>query len=287
MISTGWGAPGAFLAGFNPAEAATRYSSAIHVWSWSTQSLVQTLELGDAGRIPLEVRFLHEPTAATAYVGAALSSNLLRVSPAGGAAADGGNKGGGQWAAEVAFAQPWTPVTGWALPEMPPLITDLLISLDDRWLILSNWLRGDLVLLDISDRAAPRLASRLWLGGSIVKGEGVVVTGGEFAGDAQPARPAVKGVPLQGGPQMIQLSLDGRRLYVTNSLFSSWDRQFYPELARRGSQLVRVLVDGDAGTLALDPTFLVDFGAEPGGAALAHEIRFPEGDCTSDIWLKA
>ncbi len=31
---------------------------------------------------------------------------------------------------------------------------------------------------------------------------------------------AVNGVPLQGGPQMVQLSLDGRRLYVTNSLIS-------------------------------------------------------------------
>jgi len=31
---------------------------------------------------------------------------------------------------------------------------------------------------------------------------------------------------------MIQLSLDGRRLYVTTSLYSAWDRQFYPDLVR-------------------------------------------------------
>lgn len=29
---------------------------------------------------------------------------------------------------------------------------------------------------------------------------------------------------------MIQLSLDGQRLYVTTSLYSAWDRQFYPDL---------------------------------------------------------
>ena len=29
---------------------------------------------------------------------------------------------------------------------------------------------------------------------------------------------------------MIQLSLDGKRLYVTTSLFSTWDNQFYPEI---------------------------------------------------------
>jgi selenium-binding protein 1 len=29
---------------------------------------------------------------------------------------------------------------------------------------------------------------------------------------------------------MLQLSMDGRHLYVTNSLFSTWDNQFYPHL---------------------------------------------------------
>jgi methanethiol oxidase len=31
------------------------------------------------------------------------------------------------------------------------------------------------------------------------------------------------------------LSLDGKRLYVTSSLFSTWDNQFYPDLAKKGS----------------------------------------------------
>ena len=31
---------------------------------------------------------------------------------------------------------------------------------------------------------------------------------------------------------MIQLSLDGKRLYVTTSLYSAWDRQFYPDLVK-------------------------------------------------------
>ena len=29
---------------------------------------------------------------------------------------------------------------------------------------------------------------------------------------------------------MLQLSLDGKRLYVTNSLYRAWDKQFYPQL---------------------------------------------------------
>lgn len=31
---------------------------------------------------------------------------------------------------------------------------------------------------------------------------------------------------------MLQLSLDGLRLYVTTSLYSGWDKQFYPDMIR-------------------------------------------------------
>lgn len=84
---------------------------------------------------------------------------------------------------------------------------------------------------------------------------------------------------------MIQLSLDGKRLYVTNSLFSPWDNQFYPGLAKKGAQLILVEVDVEKGGLTLNTDFLVDFGDFPEGPALAHETRYPGGDCSSDIWL--
>jgi selenium-binding protein 1 len=84
---------------------------------------------------------------------------------------------------------------------------------------------------------------------------------------------------------MLQLSLDGRRLYVTNSLFSKWDEQFYPDIARLGSFLIVVNCDTERGGLTLDDRFLVDFGREPAGPARAHEIHFPNGDSTSDIWV--
>ncbi|GIX80143.1 selenium-binding protein 3, partial [Caerostris extrusa] len=98
----------------------------------------------------------------------------------------------------------------------------------------------------------------------------------------QPERPSVKGIPVRGGPQMLQLSLDGKRLYVTNSLFSAWDKQFYPENVEKGSMMLLVHVNTDSGGMSLDQNFLVDFGQE--GNVLAHEMRFPTGDCTSDIW---
>ena len=57
-----------------------------------------------------------------------------------------------------------------------------------------------------------------------------VIEDSELSG--QPEQCYVKGKRVQGGPQMIQLSLDGKRLYVTTSLYSVWDNQFYPDLAK-------------------------------------------------------
>ena len=38
----------------------------------------------------------------------------------------------------------------------------------------------------------------------------------------------------------IHCRLDGKRLYVTNSLFSPWDKQFYPEMEQKGGYLLQV-----------------------------------------------
>jgi len=165
---------------------------------------------------------------------------------------------------------------------MPGLITDLLLSLDDRFLYFVNWLHGDIRQYDVTDPSHPKMVGQLFVGGSIRRDGPVKVTD---SSTPQPEIPQVKGRPLLGGPQMIQLSLDGKRLYVTNSLFSSWDAQFYPSLVSQGSHLMQIDVDSEKGGLSINQDFLVDFGQEPDGPVLAHEVRYPGGDCTSDIWL--
>ena len=49
--------------------------------------------------------------------------------------------------------------------------------------------------------------------------------------------------------------------------------------------MLQIDVDTEKGGLKLNPNFLVDCGKEPLGPALAHELRYPGGDCSSDIWL--
>lgn len=44
-------------------------------------------------------------------------------------------------------------------------------------------------------------------------------------------------------------------------------------------------VDTENGGLTLNEDFLVDFSNEPYGPTVPHEMRYPGGDCTSDIWL--
>jgi selenium-binding protein 1 len=47
---------------------------------------------------------------------------------------------------------------------------------------------------------------------------------------------------------------------------------------------MQVDCDTRNGGLKINHDFFVDFGKEPKGPARAHEMRYPGGDCTSDIW---
>jgi len=273
MISSEWGEPNAFKGGFNPQHVADgKYGHSLHVWNWKEREHIQTIDLGNEGLIPLELRFLHNPDRSEGFVGAALSSNIFRFF-----------KDGSLWKAEKVISVEPYDVEGWALPSIPGLITDLLVSLDDRFLYFSNWLHGDIRQYDVSDPRNPKLVGQVFIGGSIRKGGPVKILGNKSG--SEPTIPQVKGHTLFGGPQMIQLSLDGKRLYVSNSLFSSWDKQFYPDLASNGSYILQIDVDTEKGGLKINENFYVDYSNEPGGPALAHEIRYPGGDCTSDIWL--
>lgn len=275
LISTEWGAPNAFRTGFNQEHVKQGlYGHSLNVYDWTTHKLIQNIDLGEEGMIPLEIRFLHNPTKAEGFVGCALSSNIFRFF----------KKENGKWGAEKVIDVPSKSVKNWTLPEMPGLITDILLSLDDRFLYFSNWLHGDIRQYDITDTRNPKLVGQIFLGGSLVNDGPVKVTK-DIELKKQPDPAYIKGMRIPGSPQMIQLSLDGKRLYVTTSLFSSWDDQFYPDIIMKGSVLLQIDVDTDKGGLSLNENFLVDFGKEPDGAVMAHEVRYPGGDCSSDIWL--
>ncbi|TQM11060.1 selenium-binding family protein [Pseudonocardia kunmingensis] len=256
MISSEWAAPNTYLGGFDLADVeAGKYGRRLHFWDWQNRNLVKSVDLGEDGAIPLEVRFQHDPASTHGYVGAALSTNMFHW-----------HKPNGEWEVEKVIDVPPVEVEGWSFP-VPGLMTDILVSMDDRYLYFVNWLHGSVNQYDITDPSKPRQAGQVWIGGLLGKAD------------------EVNGRPVAGAAQMIQLSLDGKRLYTTTSLFSSWDNQFYPEMAAQGSCMYKINCDVENGGMEIDEGFLVDFGKEPAGPARAHEMRYPGGDCSSDIWL--
>jgi methanethiol oxidase len=250
LVSSEFGAPNAYEKGFDLEDVgAGHYGQRMHFWNLAERTLEQSIDLGEQGLVPLEIRWLHDPDADEGFIGAALSSAMWRF-----------HRSNGSWSAEPVITTEGVELEGWPFP-VPPLITDLVLSMDDRALYFSNWLHGDLRRYDVSDPVNPKLTGQLWLGGVLGK-------------------PNDAGRELNGGPQMLQLSLDGKRLYVTNSLYSTWDNQFYPELR---SWLLKVDI-GEDGSMEVDRDFFVDFHDRPGGPARAHEVRLQGGDCTTEIF---
>jgi methanethiol oxidase len=254
LISSEWGPPNVFKDGFNPEDVpAGKYGQRLHFWDLERKAKTQTIDLGDEGLIPLEIRWQHDPDSTQGFVGATLSSNIIRFSK------------NGEWTADTVIDVGNEELEGWPLPGgVPGLITDLVLTMDDRDLFFSNWLHGDLRHYDVSDPTNPQLKSQVWLGGLLGR------DGGHPKADAA----------LNGGPQMLQASLDGKRVYVTNSLYSTWDNQFYPEIRGWMTKLERQ----DDGSYALDPNFFVDFTELDTGPARPHEIHLPGGDCTTEIF---
>ena len=130
------------------------------------------------------------------------------------------HKDGDQWSVDKVITIPAEPADADDLPPLlkpfgavPPLVTDIDLSVDDRWLYVSCWGTGELKQYDVSDPFHPRETASVRLGG-IVRRE---------------PHPAAPDQPLGGGPQMVEISRDGRRVYVTNSLYAAWDEVFYPD----------------------------------------------------------
>lgn len=80
MVSTEWGAPKIFKTGFSPEhfKDPEAYGCSINFFSWSKRELIQTINLGEDGLAPLEIRFLHDPKEPQGYVGCAVNANVYR-----------------------------------------------------------------------------------------------------------------------------------------------------------------------------------------------------------------
>ena len=144
-----------------------------------------------------------------------------------------------------------------------PLVTDINLSVDDRYLFVSCWGTGEFIQYDVSDPFNPRKVSSIRLGGMVSRA-------------AHPSRPDRA---LNGGPQMVEVSRDGRRAYITNSLYTPWDDQFYPDDVQGWMAKVDLRPGGG---MELDKDFFLETGS-----MRPHQVRLEGGDASSDSYCYA
>ena len=144
-----------------------------------------------------------------------------------------------------------------------PLVTDINLSVDDRYLYVSCFGTGEFIQYDVTDPFTPRKVSALRLGGIV----------------GRAAHPSKPGQPLNGGPQMVEVSRDGRRIYFANSLYTPWDDPFYPDGVQGWMAKVNTQ---PAGGMELDQDFFLETGA-----MRMHQVRLEGGDASSDSYCYA
>ena len=262
VITSEWGTPKMVQSGVNPEILlAGGYGHKLHVWDLPRRRHIQELELGPEYQMALELRPAHDPARAYGFLGVVVSLKDLSAS------IWVWHRDNGSWAIRKIIDIPAEPADPEQLPPLlqgfkavPPLITDINLSLDDRYLYISCWGTGEFLQYDVSDPFHPIKTGSIHLGG--------------IARQAPHPRDPKK--PLSGGPQMVELSRDGKRIYFTNSLYAPWDRQFYPDGIE--SWMVKAGAAPDGG-ITLDPNFFVEFGALRG-----HQVRLEGGDASSDSY---
>ena len=268
MVSSEWGTPNMVKDGVNPELLlGGKYGHALHVWDLRKRRHLQTIDLGAQHQMVLELRPARDPRKAYGFAGVVISLEDLSSS----VWVWYLDARDGQWKAKKVITIPAEPADPADLPPMlqgfkavPPFVTDVNLSLDDRYLYVSCWGTGELRQYDVSDPFNPVLSGSVKLGGIVARG-------------AHPRNPAK---PLNGGPQMVEVSRDGRRVYVTNALFTPWDAQFYPDGIRGWMAKVDV---ASGGGIALDPRFLVEMSDRQ----RPHQVKLSGGDASSDSFCFA
>jgi len=258
LISSEWGTPNMVEGGLDPSLIG-QFGHQLHVWDLPGRRHQQVIDLGPEQQMVLELRPSHDPNKAYGFAGVVVSTADLSAS------VWTWYRSNGSWAAEKIIEIPAEPASADQLPPalqpfgaVPPLVTDIDLSVDDRFLYVSCWGTGEFQQYDVSNPFIPKLTGSLRLGGIVSKG----------------AHPAAG--PLNGGPQMVEVSRDGRRVYVTNSLYASWDAQFYPEGIN--GWLAKLDAHPEGG-ISADPDFFVPFEGER-----PHQVRLEGGDASSDSY---
>src|SRR4030095_12716696 len=93
---------------------------------------------------------------------------------------------------------------------VPPLVTDLNLSLDDRYLYVSCFGTGELQQYDVSNPFSPKLTGSVKIGGIA----------------RRQSHPSKQTMPLNGGPQMVAESREGGPGFFHNLAYLNMEQHF-------------------------------------------------------------
>jgi selenium-binding protein 1 len=141
MITSEWGTPNMIENGVVPDLLLnSKYGHRIHVWDLKGRRHRQTLDLGPEHQMTLELRPAHDPSKAYGFVGVVVSLKDLSAS------IWVWHRDNGTWAIRKVIEIPAEPADPEQLPPLlkgfkavPPLVTDIDLSLDDRFLYVACW----------------------------------------------------------------------------------------------------------------------------------------------------
>ncbi len=158
MITSEWGTPNMVENGLNPEILlAGGYGHQLHVWDLRTRKHMEALDLGAEQQMVLELRPAHDPNKDYGFVGVVTSLKDLSAS------VWMWYRDKGEWAIRKVIEVPAEPADPDLLPPLlkgfgavPPLITDINLSLDDKFLYVSCWGTGELLQYDVSDPFNPK-----------------------------------------------------------------------------------------------------------------------------------
>src|SRR6476660_4971965 len=161
MVSSEWALPPQFEKGIVPEDLlSNKYGHRLHFWDLGARRNVQTIDLGPNHQMALEVRPAHDPIKEYGFVGVVVDTTNLE-----GSIWTWWREGGKFHCKKTAVIPP-EPAEKNQLPPLlqgfgavPPLITDIDLSLDDRFLYVSCWGTGEMRQYDVSDPHAPKLAA--------------------------------------------------------------------------------------------------------------------------------
>jgi len=169
MLTSEWGTPKMVENGVQPDLLLnSEYGHRLHVWNLRTRKVVESLDLGKENQMVLELRPAHDPSKTYGFVGVVISVKDLSAS------VWLWHRPNGKWGVQKVIEIPAEPADPDLLPPalkpfkaVPPLVTDIDLSVDDRFLYVSCFGTGQMLQYDVSDPFHPKQVGSVHIGGIV------------------------------------------------------------------------------------------------------------------------